>query len=289
MNRVIRNLREYGIVIIGNFILAFGVAGFVIPNNILTGGVAGIAVALKPLLHVSPQLIINVLTIVLFLVGSVLLGKSFAMKTLLSTICYPLFLNLLSAWVPYLHLSNDVFMSVIYSGIFMGVGVGLIFYTGASSGGMDIPPLILHKYTGLPLAGLVLVVDGLTVLLGMMVYGLNAALIGILSVFVSSFMIDKTMMLGSQKTKNVLIISSHYEDIVKMIDEKLERGATLLEGVGCYTGEARPVIMVCIAKKQYLDLTHHVAQLDPCAFMIIQDADEVRGYGFSFMTQDFPS
>lgn len=272
---------EYGWVVIGNFLLALGVAWFILPNNVLTGGVAGIAIAIEPLLHINTNVIINVLTVLLFLIGSLVLGKKFALKTFLSTICYPLFITLLSL-ISKDYFIMDAYLATIYGGALMGIGVGLVFRTGASTGGTDIPPLIANKYTHLPLPLLVLITDALTVMLGAAVYGLEAALTGIISVWVSSYMINKTMMMGGHDAKNIMIISEHYIELMDKIHDELERGTTLLEGTGGYSKTSKPVIMVVVSKKQFPILQHLVTKLDPEAFVIITDTYEVQGLGFTY-------
>lgn len=273
---------EYSIVLLGNFLLAVGVVLFILPNNVLTGGVAGIAIALQPLIHIKPEIMINLLTIGLFIIGTFVLGKRFAIKTLLSTISYPIFITMLTTYSAHTFVTDDKLLATIYGGVFMGLGVGMVFRTGASTGGMDIPPLIVNKYFHYPLPTLVLITDGVTVVLGALVYGIEAALIGIISVWISSYLIDKTMMIGGHQTKNILIISDMYEEILLFIYQELGRGATLLEATGSYTRERKPVIMVCIANRQYPHLSHEISKMDPNAFVIVQDANEVQGYGFTY-------
>ena len=273
-------------ILAGNIALAMGVAWFILPNDVLTGGLAGVAIALEPLIHLNPELVINVLTVVLFLAGSVILGKKFAAKTILRTICYPLLLTLLSYLAKNVIAPDtfimDKYLATIYGGALMGIGVGCVFRTGASTGGMDIPPLIINKYTHIPLPTLVLIVDALTVLLGAAVYGLQAALTGILSVWVSSYMINKTMMIGGHDARNVMIVSNKHKEIMDRIHEALERGTTILEATGGYSSEKRPVIMAVVAKKQLPELQHLVSHIDPEAFVIVMEANEVQGLGFTY-------
>ena len=273
-------------ILAGNIALAMGVAWFILPNDVLTGGLAGVAIALEPLIHLNPELVINVLTVVLFLAGSVILGKKFAAKTILSTICYPLLLTLLSYLAKNVIAPDtfimDKYLATIYGGALMGIGVGCVFRTGASTGGMDIPPLIINKYTHIPLPTLVLIVDALTVLLGAAVYGLQAALTGILSVWVSSYMINKTMMIGGHDARNVMIVSNKHKEIMDRIHEALERGTTILEATGGYSSGKRPVIMAVVAKKQLPELQHLVSHIDPEAFVIVMEANEVQGLGFTY-------
>lgn len=268
------------LVIIGNIILSVGIAFFIIPNDILSGGLAGVAVSLEPLINVSPEITINVLTVLFFVFGFLVLGKDFAAKTLMSALIYPAFLTFFATF-NYTPTTNPL-LAAIYGGVLIGLGVGLVFRSGASTGGMDIPPLIVHKYTKLPLSQLVFITDTITVLFGAMVYGLEAALIGLISVWACSQMINKMVTLGTHESKSVLIISKHYEEIKQIIYEKLDRGVTLLDATGGYSNAKSPMIMVVINKKQYHDLNKYVSIIDPDAFMIISDVNEVRGLGFTY-------
>ena len=284
-------IRDSAQIIAGNFLVALGVNAFILPNDVLTGGLAGVAVALQPLVAIEPKLFINAATIVLFGIGAVILGRQFALKTLLSTICYPLFISLLSwglaEWFTPETFIMDQYLAAIYGGVFMGCGVGLVFRCGASTGGMDIPPLIVHRFTHLPLSTLVLITDALTVGLGVATYGLQAALMGIISVFVSSVAIDRTLTLGAVRSKNCMIISAHPEELMAYIHEQLYRGTTLLEAKGGYTKEQRQVIMVVVSRKQYPLLEHEVLRIDPNAFIIVTDTDEVHGLGFTYEEDDY--
>lgn len=169
-------------VIAGNLIIALGVNLFILPSDILSGGVAGIAVALQPVFHLPATLVINGLTIALFIVGAIVLGKQFAMKTILSTIVYPLFITVTHEMFANVFITNNALLASIYGGVCIGVGIGLVYRVGASTGGMDIPPLVINKYTGITLPTLVMCIDGATVLLGASTYGIEAAMIGLVSV-----------------------------------------------------------------------------------------------------------
>lgn len=279
-------LNEMLWIIAGNIALAIGVAWFILPNDVLTGGLPGVAIALQKIIPLSPELMINIGTVGLFLIGVMILGKKFAMKTILSTIAYPLLLSFFS-YIASNVIAPDTFimdkyLATIYGGALMGIGIGCVFRTGASTGGMDIPPLVINKYTHIPLPTLVLIVDALTVLLGAATYGLQAALTGILSVWVSSFMINKTMLIGGHDAKNVMIISNKHKEIMDKIHETLERGTTIIHATGGYSNEQRPVLMVVIVNKQLPELQKMVAHIDPEAFVIVMNANEVQGLGFTY-------
>ena len=277
-----RSAKDVAIVILGNLVLAAGVAFFIVPNNILAGGVAGVAVALAPVLNVSITLIINVLTVILFLVGMLILGKNFAIKTLLSTILYPSFLSLFTIVANTTSITSDPILASIYGGILIGAGVGLVFRTGASTGGMDIPPLIVNKFTHIPLAKLILIVDGLTVMLGLSIYGIEPALIGLISVWTCSYMVHKMLILGLAEAKSLMIISDKYEMIQQEISAQLDRGTTIIQARGGYSGQDKPILMVVILNKQFPLVNRIIASIDPGAFVIVHDVNEVQGEGFTY-------
>ena len=207
------------------------------------------------------------------------------MRSLISTICYPIFIILLSKYADTLPRSTFImpaYLASIYSGVLLGVGLGLVFRVEASTGGMDVPALILHKYTQLSSGDAVMIVDIATVALGIYTYGLVPALIGIMSVYISGAAINKTMTLRSQAAKNVMIISDFWQDINEVLLEEVDRGVTILKGQGGYTGSQRPVLMCVINQKQYPKLEQAVLHIDPHAFIIVNDVQEVKGYGFSY-------
>ncbi len=267
-------------VVAGNAVLALAVSMFILPYDILSGGVAGIAVALQPLIPLPVTLMVNLLVVGLFILGACFLGKEFAMKTILSSLIYPVFLTFFSGRVPMLDL--DPILASLYGGLLGGMGVGMALRTGASTGGMDIPPLIVHKLTHIEIAKLVLITDALTVLLGAFTYGLEAVLIGFVSVWASSVAIDKMLMFGGQQAKAIQIISDQYEQIIERIHSELDRGTTLIEAQGGYTHEKRKIVLVVITKNQYPALMEMVTAIDKEAFVIANDTHEVKGFGFSF-------
>lgn len=272
-------------ILLGNFLITCGTTFFILPNNILNGGTAGVAVALQPLFHIDTVWMTNALTVGLYGVGVIFLGKRFAMRSLISTICYPVFILLLNQYVNTLPRSTFImpaYLASIYSGLLLGVGLGLVFRVDASTGGMDVPALILHKYTQLSSGDAVMIVDIATVALGIYTYGLVPALIGILSVYISGAAINRTMTLRSQAAKNVMIISDSWQVIKEVLLNEVDRGVTILEGHGGYTGNSRPVLMCVINQKQYPKLEQAVLHKDPHAFIIVNDVQEVKGYGFSY-------
>ncbi len=278
-------VKEWISIVLGNGLVAASVSFFVLPNSILNGGTSGLAIALEPLIHVDEVIIINTLTIGLYLLGVIFLGKKFAIGSLASTIVYPIWLTLFTS-VSKMYPANTFvmpsYLAAIYSGVLSGIGLGLVFRVNASTGGMDVPALLLHKYVHMKTADAVVIVDVLTVLVGIYSIGLVPALIGIVSVYVTGKAIDRTVTLGAQKAKNVMIISEAWQDIRQALFDGVDRGVTLLDAQGGYTRVNRPVLMCVIQAKQYPKLETIVNQIDSKAFIIVNDVQQVRGSGFTF-------
>lgn len=274
-------LRDALFLIVGNLLVVTSVRFFVIPFNLLSGGVAGVAVALQPLLpfNVEISTIINFIVLGTFVLGTVFLGREFTLKTIASSLMYPVFLELLM--LVEFDVIIDPMLASLYAGIIVGVGIGLVFRTGASTGGMDIPPLIIHKFTGIKIPTLVFIVDGITILLGLVAYDLQAVLIGLISVFSASYTLNKVLVFGGLQAKTVFIISSQYREILDEIHKQLDRGSTIIQAKGGFTGDDRPVILSVIFNNQYPLLQELVVTIDPKAFLIVSDATEVKGEGFS--------
>lgn len=265
----------------GTFLLALSVEVFIIPFQILSGGVAGLAVAFRPFFSFNETVFANVLQLILLGVGSFVLGKEFARNTLLSTLAYLGFTAWLSRYTYELEITQT--LASFYAGLLGGFGIGLVMRTGASTGGMDIPPLILHKLTGVKISTLVMITDAITILLGVIAYGFSAALIGLVSVFSSSVAIDEALSLGSgQAAKAVQIISPEWEKINNAIQTELSRGVTVMDVQGGYRYEEKKMLLCVVMGKQYLDLLEIINRYDPQAFVITTDASDMHGYGFTW-------
>lgn len=274
------NLKTLLALLAGNLLLAFSVSAFVLPYDILSGGVAGIAVLVKPFTTISEQTIIIALVVSLFLVGWVFLGKKFAITTIMSSVLYPAYLLLLQNHMKPVEV--DPLLASVFGGLIAGAGIGLVMKVGSSTGGMDIPPLIMQKYLGFDLGKSVMAIDALTVILGLWIYDLQHVLIGLIYVYASGIMITKALTLGLVESMSVQIISDKYEELNALIQEKVDRGVTLFHAEGGYLRQQKNVILVVISKHQYQSLLNLIRETDPAAFVIISDVKEVQGNGFSY-------
>lgn len=277
-------LTDMLVILLGNACIAVAVAFFVIPNKLLVGGTAGIAVAVNAFWGLPEELVINGLIYTLFIAGALVLGREFFLKTITSTIVYPVLLTMagdIYEIIPKEYITMDTLTSIICAGILVGFGIGIVYRRNASTGGMDIIPLIINKYTGIPLHILLMVVDCFTVLLGVIAYGLQASIYGVISVILSSFVINKTILLGAKQVKQVQIISLESEKILAKILEDMDRGCTIVESRGGYTNQKRDMLMVVVPINQYQTLINVVHSIDDSAFVIVSDINEIRGRGFT--------
>ena len=268
--------------LIGSFILALGVGLFILPNNILTGGIAGVTILLKPFFpNFNQSLCITIMSISLFIIGYIILGKEFAMMTFISSFAYPLFLLLINKFIQPFEVEPIV--ATIYGGLLCGLGVGLVARQGGSTGGMDIPPLIISKITGIDPHKSITFFDAITVLLGIWIYGIPAVLIGLFSIFFEGFGIEKALTINNGIiAKEIRIISNEYQQISKDIHEILERGTTIINAKGGYSNEVRPILLVVCTNKEYDQIIEIIHKYDKEAFVIVTETKDVHGEGFTF-------
>lgn len=267
-------------ILFGNFLLAVSVAYFVLPFDILSGGVAGISIITKGLWGWSPTVTIDVLVIGLFIVGAIVLGKEFALKTALSSLVYPVFLEFLVR-LP-VKLEIDALMAVVFGGLIAGLGVGIAFRHDASTGGTDIISLIANKYLGVQVSTAVMVTDGIITLRGLIAYGMQDVLMGIIYIYASGVAINKVMVPKTNEAVALYIITDKKKDICEYIHNVISRGTTLLHGKGGFTEQDKDIILTVVSKNQYMHLSNYIDQVDPYAFIIVSDAKEIKGEGFTY-------
>lgn len=268
-------------IILGTAILAVSVEYFILPFSILSGGVAGIAVALNPFFHVNETLFANIAVVSLLVLGWVFLGRDFGINTLVSSLAYPVFTTLFSQFP--IEIEIDPILAAVYAGLIGGFGIGIVIRTGASTGGMDIPPLILHKITGVKISTLVMITDALTVLLGVAAYGLSAALVGMISVFSTGVAMSKVLEVGrGSAAKSVQIITDKWKEMNEIITKDFNRGTTLIEASGGFTNENKKVILCVVSQREYSELIDTIRKVDDRSFVITTDAVDMHGEGFTY-------
>ena len=269
----------------GNFLYALTVKLFLLPGNLVTGGTTGIALTINHFFPIPISGFVLAFNIVMLLVGLLILGKAFAATTLASSFLYPIFLEILDRLLGDLVLTNDILLCTIFTGLGVGVGLGLVIRAGASTGGMDIPPLALRKLMGVPVPVSMYFFDGLIILSQALFQPAGNVLYGILLMIIYTFMIDKMLMLGNTRTE-LKIISAKYREITEAILTQMDRGVTLLSAESGYLHKEMPLLLSVMSNRELIRAEKLIHQIDPECFMIVSRVSEVRGRGFS-MKKDY--
>jgi len=279
---MLETIKRVLLIELGTLLFALAVGMFLLPGSILTGGVAGIVSLIHPFLPlVSEDIMVIIISTSLFIIGSIFLGKTFTTNTIIHSVSYPFMLLLVTRIL--LEYEIDPILASIYGGVIGGIGIGIIFRQGGSTGGMDVIPLILEKYFNIEATKGIMFFDAITVIAGLFIYGINNVLIGLISVFFTSSMMERTIKLyGGITAKKVEIISSKYQEISSEIHSVLERGTTLYDVKGGYTKDDKQVVMCIITNKELQMVRDIINKYDDKAFVIITETKDVNGEGFTF-------
>ncbi len=294
---VFKNIKNISLIVIGTLILAFGTSLFMLPYDLVAGGISGYAIVLSQIIpqeYLTVELIITILTWVTFFLGLVVLGRSFAMKTLISTIVYPigvaLFSNITSSefFGGFFNLniseysSVGVLLAAVFSGVLVGFGCALSFLGGGSTGGVDVIAFIICKlFKRLRSSVVIFAVDATAVIFGMFIIGdFVLSLLGIVSAFVTALVVDKVF-IGGSKAFVAHIITSNHEEINKQIIEKLDRTTTVISVMGGYSGNEKKMLMVSFSMSQYSELMNIITKADRAAFVTVNQAHEINGEGWT--------
>lgn len=268
------------IVILGNFIYAAGVVFFILPSGLITGGTTGIAISINHFTSLPVSYLIFGFNVVMFILGLLILGKNFAITTLVSTFCYPFALELLQKLAGKLHVTDDIFICTLFGGICIGASIALVIRAGASTGGMDIPPLIINKYTGISVSVSLYVFDCIILVLQAAFSDKEKILYGIVLVLVYSIVLDRLLMLGTNKMQ-LQIVSDRADEIKKAVIYKIDRGVTLLHGRTGYLEKETDILLSVVSNRELYKVEKLVHEIDKDAFVMISRVSEVRGRGFS--------
>lgn len=267
----------------GTLLMAMAVNCVYEPMHMVTGGISGLAIAVKELTGSVvpgglPIWLTNfVMNIPIFIWGYFIFGKKYLGYTLTANLCFTFFLFIL----PVVEIADqDFFLAALYGGVLTGVGLGLVFTTGYSTGGTDLLGSILHHYVkNVPVATFLFCGDALVILSGAVIFGITQSAYAVFAVYLSSHIMD-TMISGFKEGKQVWIISQEYQNISQEIMRRLERGVTCLEAKGMYSGDTKHMLLCVTGRREIVRLVKIVRQMDSSAFVIIQNTREIMGEGF---------
>ena len=267
-------------IIVGNALYALTVVLFLVPSGLITGGATGIALAIGRLTGLPVSGLLLFINLAMLVWGWAVLGRAFALNTLASSVLSPAFLGLFEGLLAGRVLTEDIFLCTVFSGLGIGVALGLVIRSGASTGGLDIPPLVLNKWFKLPVSATMLTFDIAVLLMQAVFSPVQQVLYGVVMVLIHTIVMDKMLMLGASRTE-VKIVSSQSDAICAAILAQLDRGVTILHGEGGYTREPSAVLLSIVSNRELPRLEKLAHSIDPTCFLIVSHVTEVSGRGFS--------
>lgn len=268
------------LVVLGNALYAFGVSAFLLPGGLITGGTTGIALFVQHCFPISISVFVLGFNVVMLLLGLAVLGRKFAATTVLSSLLYPVLLEFWERILPAQSITQDIILCTAFGGMCIGAGLGIVIRTGASTGGMDIPPLILNRLFHLPVAPLLYGFDMVILLLQALFSDWEQILYGILLVFIYTAVLNKVLMLGQQKVE-VKVVSEKVEEIRRAVLSQVDRGGTLLKSRTGYMLRETEMLLSVISPMELGKVERLIHDIDPEAFLIVSRVSEVSGRGFT--------
>lgn len=272
-----KTVRDYGLIILGAFIMGFAIKNIYDPVGLVTGGVSGIAIILKDQFGIALWVTNTVLNIPLFIASVYLKGWRFIKRTLVATVALSFSLYVIPEMA---FLMDDLFLTALFGGLISGVGVGLVFACQATTGGTDmLAALIQRAVPHYSIAQIMQVLDAMIVVLGASIFGVTYALYALIAIFAVAKVSDGIIE-GLKFSKVAFIISEKRDEIARDIIQVMDRGVTSLDARGMYSGARRDVLFCVVSKKEIVQLKDLVVGHDSQAFVIVSDAREVLGEGF---------
>ena len=269
------------LVLLGNVIYAFSVKLFVLPAHLMSCGTTGIALVMNAFFGIPLTAFIFVFNMSMLILGWWVLGRNFAMTTIISSLFYPVALEVLNRGLGDVIVTENILLNVLFAGMGLGLSLGIVLRAGASTGGMDIPPLILKKKLHIPVSVSLWAFDFCIMLSQMMFHPLEDLLYGILLIIVISIALNKVMLLGTSRTE-VKIVSQQAEKIREAILSQVDRGVTMLHGQSGYKHQELDVILSVVSNHELPKIEALARDIDPNCFVVVSRVTEVWGRGFTY-------
>ena len=272
--------RDLGFILVGSLAQAFGLRLFLIPADLASGGVSGVAQLINHITDWPIGLMVFIGNLPLFLLGwHYLGGRRFGLRTALAVASFSFFVDFLAYFLPETGLTDDLFLNALYGAIVSGFGYGMVYRGRGTSGGSDILARILNHWRGVSMAASYLMVDSAVILGAGLIFGWKQALYALIALYVSGI-VAETVLEGPTTVRTALIVTGKPDAVSKRILGDMQRGVTVLPGTGAYTGASRPVLYCVVTKAEIAFLKTIVEEADPQAFMVIGQAHEALGEGF---------
>ena len=279
MNKFLKDLKAYSIITIGLLLNAIGWTAFLIPAKITGGGVTGIATLIFYATEIPVWIPYLIMNSILILVSIKILGRSFGIKTIFATLTLTLFFSVLQGIITE-PIVNENFMSAVVGGILAGVGVGIVFSQGGSTGGTDIIAMIINKYRNVSPGKVILYADVLIIASSFLIFkSIEKIVYGYVTMSVTAYAID-LILTGAKRTVQLFIFSHKHEEIAEKIASNIHRGITLIDGTGWYSKKESKIIMVLVKKQESNSLLRIIKDIDTDAFISVSNVMGVYGKGF---------
>ncbi|XNN71018.1 YitT family protein [Bacillus pumilus] len=273
-------LKNIVFILIGSAIFSFGLVHFNMQNNLAEGGFTGITLLLYFLFHIDPSISNLVLNIPIFFIGWKMLGRTMFTYTIVGTVSLSVFLAIFQRFQIHMPLQHDFALAALFAGVFIGTAVGIIFKFGGTTGGVDIIARLINKHYQIAMGRTMFIFDACVITISLTYLNYKEAMYTLVAVFVAAKVID-FMQEGAYAAKGAMIISEKDDIIQKKITEEMERGVTILKGVGSYTKQERNVLYCVVPKNELVHLKSVVTSVDPHAFVSVSDVHDVLGEGFT--------
>lgn len=273
-------IKDYLLILIGVIFVAISLEYFFIPNKLAAGGITGLAIVINhyiPFITTGP--LVFIMEIILFVIGFIFLGKGFGVKTIFASFSLSITMMVIEKFLNPQAFTTDLILATIFGTLITAIGMAVVFYSNAGTGGTDTIAKILNKYFNIDIGKSLLIVDFIITLLGAITFGVNTGLYALLAVIINGFAIDKAIE-GFRVCKEVTIISSQNEKISKFIMDDLGRGCTFLKGIGGFTGADMYVLYAILGRKEFIKLKKYIGKIDNRAFITVGEVHEVMGEGF---------
>ncbi len=273
-------VREYIFASVGVILTAIGVVAFLIPNNVAAGGASGLAMVLNNYLKLPVGVWMYIINGFLFLLAFLTVGFDFSIKTIYCTFLTTFFVDFFDRILPIpKYQAGDMFVAVFFGSVITAVGMAITFTQNASTGGTDIIARILNKFFAFPIGTTLLIVDVIIGIAAGLTFGAKTGMYAILAIIMNGMMIDFAMK-GIETSTLVMVISERYDEIKRFVLNELQRGATILQAKGAYTGQNRTMLVIVLKRRELGELISFIRSVDRSAFIIVTEARYAFGEGF---------
>lgn len=277
-------LKEYGIITVGVALVVIALEFFFFPNQIASGGVSGLALVINNMIGIETGIVMIICNIILFILAFVLIGGSFGIKSMYAAFGLSFVLSIMEKAGITFAITDNLMLASIFGSALLALGTTIMLTQDATTGGTSITAKILNKYCNIDFGKALLICDSIVILLAMYTFGIELALFGLLSVYLTGTLIDKFID-GLNKSRQVMVFTGHEKLVANYIIKDIDRGCTVFYGKGGYTGKDNCVILTILTRSQFIKLKQFIKNNDPDAFITVNETSEVLGKGFKSLSE----